>query len=228
MYHRELFSLLWGSTLAATLLAACSRAPSVPPAVSTADSILIVQDNLQHRAKVDSFFRSDPGSPFRRDSTISYHGLNWFPIDPRYRGTSALHRYADPETVVVMGTRGEERRQLRYGYFEIIVPGDDAIPVAIRLNVYKFTPSDGQRFLLFRDNLSVWFTDRTTGHDTYHVGRYLEIGNEQADGAFRYTIDLNKAFNPYCAYSSLYSCAIPRTEDHVPVALRVGEKPYHD
>ena len=228
MRHRSLSDFLWGSTLAVALLAACSRTPSVPPLASAADSILIVQDNLQHRAKVDSFFRTDPGSPFRRDSTISYHGLNWFPIDVRYRGTSVLHRYADPDTVIVMGTRGEQRRQLRYGYFQITVPGEDTAPTAIRLNVYKFTPYDGQRYILFRDNLSVWFTDGTTGKETYQVGRYLEIGNEQADSTFRYTIDLNKAFNPYCAYSSLYSCAIPRAEDHVPVALRVGEKPYHD
>jgi len=228
MIHRPVANLFWGSALAVALLSSCSRTPIALPAISASDSILIVQDNLHHRATVDSFFRSDPGSPFHRDSTITYHGLNWFPIDPRYRGLSVLHRYANPETVIVMGTRGEERRQLRYGYFEIIVPGNDSTPTMIRLNAYKFTPHDGQRYVLFRDNLSVWFTDRTTGRETYHVGRYLEIGNEQADTTHRYTIDLNKAFNPYCAYSSMYSCAVPREEDHVPVALRVGEKPYHD
>jgi uncharacterized protein (DUF1684 family) len=76
--------------------------------------------------------------------------------------------------------------------------------------------------------LSVWFTDETTGKETYRVGRYVEVGEENPDPQFVYTIDLNKAYNPYCAYSDLYSCAIPRKEDHIPIAIRAGEKNYHD
>jgi uncharacterized protein (DUF1684 family) len=43
-----------------------------------------------------------------------------------------------------------------------------------------------------------------------------------------YVIDLNKAYNPYCAYSSLYSCAVPRQEDRLTIAVRAGELKYHD
>ncbi|MDH3252451.1 MAG: DUF1684 domain-containing protein, partial [Ignavibacteria bacterium] len=86
---------------------------------------------------------------------------------------------------------------------------------------------DKQRYALYRDNLSLWFTDRTTGNGTYEVGRYIELGVENPDRSFVYTIDFNKAFNPYCAYSSLYSCAIPTKDDHLDLALRVGEKNYH-
>ncbi len=205
----------------------CVTRPALPP-LSPVDSTAIVQDNLAHRAEVDSFFRSDRGSPFIRDTTIRYHGINWFPINPHYRGQSVLHRFADPETVLVMGTRGEERKQLRYGYFEFVVPGTNGNPATIRLIAYKFTPYDGQRYALYRDVLSVWFTDLTTGHETYHVGRYVEIGNELPDKSHVYTIDLNKAFNPYCAYSSQYSCAVPRKEDHLDIAVRVGELKYHE
>ncbi len=208
-------------------LSSCARRPELPP-LSSADSLAIVQENIAHRAEVDSFFRTDAGSPFHRDTTITFHGIRWFPINPRYRGTSVLHFYKSPDTVSVFGTKGEERKQLRYGYFEFPVPGDDGTPVMIRLNVYKFTPYDGQRYLLFRNHLSIWFTDRTTGAETYNVGRYVDVGDEDADRAHLYTIDLNMAYNPYCAYSALYSCAIPRKEDHLDLSLRVGEMKYHD
>ncbi|MEK9137084.1 MAG: DUF1684 domain-containing protein, partial [Bacteroidota bacterium] len=191
-------------------------------------SMMIVQDNLAHRAGVDSFFRYDKGSPFTRDSTIQYHGLNWFPVDVRYRGTSQLYRYDRPETVIVLGTKGEERKQLRYGYFTFTVPDKRGQPVVLRLDVYKFTPYDAKRYALYRDALSVWFTDETTGKETYGVGRYVEIGNEHPDPNHLYIIDLNKAYNPYCAYSDLYSCAVPRKEDHLDIELRVGEKKYHE
>jgi len=205
----------------------CSRQVELP-AISAADSLKIVTENQAHRESADEFFRTDPGSPFRRDSSVAYHGIRWFAVDPRYRVSSVLHRYDHPETVVVMGTRGEQRRNLKYGYFEFALPDENGGAKLCRLNVYKFTPYDGQRYILYRDILSVWFTDRTTGKETYDVGRYVEIGSEVEDPSHSYLIDLNKSYNPYCAYSSLYSCAVPREEDRLDVAVRAGEKKYHD
>ena len=208
-------------------LSSCARKAELRP-LSQVDSLDIVQDNAAHRTEVDHFFRTDPGSPFLRDTTIRYTGVRWFPIDPRYCGLSVLHRYDQPDSVIVMGTKGEERKHLCYGYFEFTIPDEKGAPEQIRLNVYKFTPYDGQRYILYKDNLSVWFTDNTTGRETFDVGRYVEVGNEMPDRSHIYNIDLNKAFNPYCAYSSMYSCAIPRKEDHLNIALRVGEMRYHD
>ena len=204
----------------------CAR-PQPPVRLSAADSLAIVKENASHRASVDSFFVYDPGSPFKRDSSITYTGIKWYPIDSRYTVRSAIHRYETPDTVDVMGTKGETRRQLRYGYFEFALPGTNGTAVPVRLNVYKFTPHDGKRYALFRDYLSVWFTDPTTGVETYHVGRYVDVGVEQPDPQHAYTIDFNKAYNPYCAYSSLYSCAIPRKEDRILTPVRAGELIYH-
>ncbi|HUI65234.1 MAG TPA: DUF1684 domain-containing protein [Bacteroidota bacterium] len=217
------------SVLAALLAAAgpsCNQ-PLRLPALSHADSLAVIDDNLAFRAEQDSFFRSDPHSPFVRDTSASYHGIKWFPIDPQYCVQSVLHLYADADTVDVMGTRGERRRQLRYGYFEFPLPSRGGVSL-LRLNVYKFTPYDGDRYARYPENLCVWFTDSTTGHETYEVGRYVDVGNDLHDPGHLYTIDLNKAYNPYCAYSAMYSCAIPRREDHLPIRLQVGEMKYHD
>src|SRR5512140_265777 len=206
--------------------ASCSKKPALP-VLSATDSLAIIRDNQEHRAEVDSFFRTDPGSPFRRDSAAEYRGIRWYSIDSRFCVFSMLHRYDDPETVVVKGTKGEDRRELRYGYFEFVLPDTDGTPRPIKLNVYKFTPYDGQRYLLYRDNLSVWFTDRTTGKETYGVGRYVDVGTEVPDANHVYRVDFNKAYNPYCAYSTMYSCAVPRKEDHLDLAVRAGELTYH-
>ena len=123
----------------------------------------------------------------------------------------------------MLGTKGEERRHLKYGYFILNYDGKD-----YRLNVYKFTSSDPKRFELYKNYLSVWFTDQTTGKETYHVGRYVEVGEENANPDFLYTINLNNAYNPYCSYSSIYSCAIPRREDHLDFSVKAGEMKYHE
>jgi uncharacterized protein (DUF1684 family) len=216
-----------GLALTGVMLGSCSRHPELV-AISPEDSTKIVQDNQNHRRNVEEFFQNDDGSPFKRDTAIVYQGIKWFPIDPHFRVISVLHRYEKQDTVVVMGTRGEQRRNIKYGYFKFALPGKDGKATLCRLNVYKFTPYDGQRYLLYHDYLSVWFTDQTTGKETYEVGRYVDVGAESPDKEHLYEIDLNKAYNPYCAYSSLYSCAIPRQEDHLEVAVYAGEKKYHN
>ena len=147
--------------IAGGAIAGCTSQPEFPH-VSTADSIAIVQENLAHRVSVDSSFHFDEGSPFRRDSTVAFTGLRWFPINIRYCGESILHRLARPDTVTILGTKGEERVHLRYGWFEFPVPDSSGRPVTIRLNVYKFTPADERRYRLYANYLSVWFTDETT------------------------------------------------------------------
>ena len=209
------------------MFASCSHRPSLP-VLTKADSLRIHEDNLAYRVEKDAFFAHDPFSPFVRDTSARYHGINWFPIDPAFRGESVLHTYAVPETVLVMGTKGETRRQVRYAYVEFPVPGSNDAPVMLRLNVYKFTRYDTERYSRYPETLSIWFTDSTTGHETYEVGRYLEAGEDLHDPNHRYEIDLNKAYNPYCAYSSKYSCAIPRKEDRLGIALKVGEMKYHE
>ncbi len=219
-------SSLAACAVLAVVLSSCSRQPRLEP-MSPQDSAAVVGENLLHRAEADTFFRSNPDSPFLRDSSVRYDGIRWFPIDVRYRVHSILHRYRDPDTVVIMGTRGEERRELRYGYFEFTLPSGAEQAVRARLNVYKFTPYDAQRYARYPDYLGVWFTDSTSGHETYHVGRYLDVGEENPDPNAMYTLDFNMAYNPYCAYSSLYSCAIPRKEDRLPLGVRAGELAYH-
>ncbi|HTY01492.1 MAG TPA: DUF1684 domain-containing protein [Bacteroidota bacterium] len=213
--------------LLSLLLFSCGSGTKVKP-LSASDSVAIVIDNINRRAEVDSFFRYDDSSPFRRDTTISYRGIQWYPIDPHFRVASILHRYEVPETVSVMGTKGEERRELKYGYFAFTLPNEHGVPVDLKINVYKFTPYDSLRYLRFKNSLSVWFRDRTTGTETYDVGRYVDVGDEQPDPNYEYVIDFNKAYNPYCAYSATYSCARPRKEDYLDIYLRVGERKYHD
>ena len=202
-------------------LQSCRTKPNVNHRRITEDSIHIVHEILSHRAEVDSFFRYDPDSPFNNDTSIHFEGIKWFPIDVNYFFQSKLYRYNTPETVSVFGTKGEERRELKYGYFVLNFEGQN-----YKLNVYKFTPYD-RAYASHKNLLSVWFTDETTGKETYEVGRYVEVGNEQPDTGHYYIINFNNAYNPYCAYSSMYSCAIPRKEDHLNLPVHAGEMKYH-
>ena len=177
----------------------------------------------KYRKEKDSLFIYDENSPFKRDTTMKFTGLKYFDINPDFVFKSKLYKYAIPETVIVLGTKGEERLQIKYGFFQFTYKGQ-----SYKINAYKYPDAsikDGKEYL--RNYLAVWFRDLTTGDETYEVGRYLEIEPESPDPDYLYTLDFNKAYNPYCAYTPLYSCAIPREEDFIRLRVTAGEKKYH-
>ena len=70
-------------------------------------------------------------------------------------------------------------------------------------------------------NLFVPFADMTTGTETYSAGRYLDL---QPTATGYYTIDFNRAYNPYCAYNSTYECPFPPLSNRLKLPIRAGEK----
>jgi uncharacterized protein (DUF1684 family) len=46
------------------------------------------------------------------------------------------------------------------------------------------------------------------------------------DGKF--LVDFNLAYNPYCAYNEQWSCPLTPAENRLKVAIRAGEKIFHE
>jgi len=157
----------------------------------------------------------DLNSPFNRDTTITFNPLNYYEPNPDFIFKSKLIVYDIQDTVAILGTRGETRPAILLGYLEL--SKDERVH---KINVYKSFDRTGKPYY------SIWFTDKTTGKETYGVGRYLDFELND-DPEFVYTIDFNKAYNPYCAYSSLFTCPIPRVEDYIDMAIEAGEKNFH-
>jgi uncharacterized protein (DUF1684 family) len=170
---------------------------------------------LNERTLKDSSMRHDPFSPFNRDTKAEYSELNYYEPVSEFIFTSKLYEYDAIDTVDVFGTRGELRRVLKLGYVELNYRNDEH-----KVNMYKAFGRDGAAYY------SIWFTDKTTGKETYGVGRYLDFEYED-DTDNIYTIDFNRAYNPYCAYSAEFTCPIPREEDYIDFEIKAGEKNFH-
>ncbi|MCB0730636.1 MAG: DUF1684 domain-containing protein [Ignavibacteriae bacterium] len=170
----------------------------------------------QQRQEINDWMKNDPNSPFNYKGKVDFHSLNYFEPNPEFIFTSKLTEYITKDTVVIFGTKGEERKAVRYGYLILKKEGNE-----YKLSVYETVNPD------FTKYYSIWFTDKTTNNSTYGVGRYLPF-ELSSDKDFNYTIDFNFAYNPYCAYSADYSCAIPTKEDYIDLAIEAGEKKFHD
>ena len=169
----------------------------------------------QQRKEKDHYMKNDPDSPFNRDPNAHFQDLKYYDVNPDYVFKSKLYVYKNKDTVKIFGTKGEERKAVRYGYVKINFKKGER-----NVNVYKSAGRNGQTYY------SIWFTDKTTGDETYGVGRYLDF-DFNPDSDFIYTVDFNLAYNPYCSYSAKYSCAIPTKEDHIDLAIKAGEKRFH-
>lgn len=168
------------------------------------------------RQEKDEWMKNNASSPFNKDSTAHFSPLKYFPVNPDFVFTSVLFENEQKDTVIIFGTKGEERKVVKYGYV-VWNRGNEKRTI----NVYKGVSRTGVEYY------SIWFTDKTTNKETYGVGRYIDFTmNDDSD--FRYTIDFNLAYNPYCAYSAQFSCAIPTKEDYIDVAIEAGEKKFHE
>ena len=115
-----------------------------------------------------------------------------------------------PDVVLVMSTRGNQRRAQRVGWFDFVVAGQPCRLEALRL----LEPGVDE------SALSVFFRDATAGKGTYELGRYVDA-TPAANGA--YLLDFNMAYNPACAFSDHYNCPIPPRANILTVAIRAGE-----
>ncbi len=73
--------------------------------------------------------------------------------------------------------------------------------------------------------LFVPFGDVTSGFTSYGGGRYMDFTFQDIKNN-KLSIDFNKAYNPYCAYTAGYNCPIPPKENLLTVAIDAGEKSY--
>jgi uncharacterized protein len=161
------------------------------------------------RAK-DAFFRADPASPLTPAQRQRFAGLAYFPFEPSLRIVAVLDRHVIPDEVGLQTTSGDLEPYRRVGVV--------GFRVGMRVTqVTVFRSRAGELFVPFRD--------ATWGTETYPAGRYLEAEQRDDD---RVMIDLNYAYNPYCAYNARWRCPLPPPENHLDVPLRAGERMFPD
>ena len=170
----------------------------------------------KYRTEKNQEMKNDPSSPFNKKGKVEFHDLNYFDVDPGFVFKSVLYENNPKDTVTIFGTKGEPRKAVRYGYVVITYQNKQ-----YKIHVYQGSTPSGMIYY------SIWFTDKTTNNESYGVGRYIDF-EKVDDPNFEYEIDFNLAYNPYCAYSPNYSCAIPTKEDFIPLAIKSGEKKFHD
>jgi uncharacterized protein (DUF1684 family) len=166
----------------------------------------------EFRAEKDDFLGTHDQSPVPPEDREGFDGLGYFDPDPGYRVAAKYSTVRDAEPVELETTQGPHAEYTRAAVLGFDLDGDHHTLTAFHV--------EGE------DTLFVPFTDATNGDATYDRGRYLDVDPGDADDGDPIALDFNLSYNPFCAYSNNFACALSPSDNHVPVAVEAGERDY--
>ena len=137
-----------------------------------------------------------------------FSGLHWFAVDETWRIRAKWVPYNPPKKIGVLDILGITEQAICPGYAAFTVAGKE----------YRLEPTeeDGQLFFVFRD--------LTAGKETYPSGRFLDAAAPR-DGYV--ILDVNKAYNPPCAFTPYATCPLPLPQNRLQVRIPAGELVHH-
>lgn len=148
----------------------------------------------------------DPKSPAR----TAFHGLDYFPADPRYKVVATFTPYDPPKDVQIPNILGTVETMKAPGRVTFVLDGKQLSLVPVLEE-----PDAKELFFIFKDG--------TSGKETYPAARYL-YSTLPENG--KVVLNFNRAYNPPCAFTHFATCPFPTKENVLPVRIEAGEKAY--
>ena len=113
---------------------------------------------------------------------------------------------------------GKLKKYIKYAYLHFEINGQKSKLLLFRSVRLMRNP-------LYRNSLFLPFYDYSNGTKTYGGGRYMDLSiSDIKDNTL--ILDFNRCYNPYCAYTSGYSCPIPPEENTIKSEILAGESAY--
>ena len=157
-------------------------------------------------------------SPLTKEDLNHFKGLDFFPINGKYIVEATFVRTKKENPFGMKTTTSRTPLYKKYGELHFSIDGKE-----FKLNVYQnieLIKKPG-----YDDYLFLPFSDLTCGKESYIGGRYIDMRIQKGT---IWTIDFNKAYNPYCAYNYEYSCPIVPLENDLDIEILAGVKKFHD
>ncbi|MDT8438813.1 MAG: DUF1684 domain-containing protein [Wenzhouxiangellaceae bacterium] len=147
----------------------------------------------------------DPRSPTR----AQFVGLDYFDLDRSWRIEGEFLANPPGATLPIANVLGQLIDEPNPGRVRFERQGQT-------FELDAVAASDGRLFFIL--------ADRTSGRETYGLGRFLYADPPDPHG--RVLIDLNQAYNPPCAFSAYTTCPLPPPQNRLDVHIRAGERKY--
>ena len=170
------------------------------------------------QAELNQSFSDSLKSPLTKEDLQHFKELDFFPINEKYIVEAKFVRTKKEKAFAMKTTTSRTPLYVKYGELHFTIDEKE-----FKLNVYQNI--DLSKKPGYADYLFLPFSDLTCGKESYIGGRYVDMRMQKGK---TWTIDFNKAYNPYCAYNYKYSCPIVPLENDLDIEILAGVKKYHD
>ncbi|UZR99384.1 DUF1684 domain-containing protein [Chondrinema litorale] len=171
----------------------------------------------EFQKELNEEYKNPDESPLSTKDRKKFKGHDFFPIDEKYRVEAKFVKTANAMPFKMKTSANVFQNYDIYGVVSFEIDGEE-----FKLNIYQ--SHSLRETEEYKDYLFLPFTDLTNGTETYRGGRYIDL-SIPSDNTI--VIDFNKAYNPYCAYSTGYSCPIPPKENNLDIKVEAGIKNNH-
>lgn len=159
-------------------------------------------------------YRDTASTPIPPAERAAFKGIHFYPVNLNYVVTAHFTRTPN-EKPIAMPTSGKQPdAYVKYGTIQFTLLGKQ-----YTMGLYQSLQLAQSE--QYKNYLALLFKDATNGVETYGGGRYIDLHIPSGDTL---TINFNKAYQPYCAYTENYSCPIPPKENVLPVRIEAGVK----
>lgn len=169
---------------------------------------------IEFQQKMNQHFADSTESPLTKTDLVNFKELDFFPPNKSFFVVAKLVRTPNAKPFEMQTTTSRTPKYVKYGVLHFKLDRKK-----FKLNVYQ--SADLPRNPLYKNNLFLPFTDRTSGVESYGGGRYIDLFLPKGKTI---EIDFNKAYNPYCAYNVKYSCPIVPVENDLNIEVSAGVK----
>ena len=166
--------------------------------------------------ELNSEFKDASRSPLIESDLKVFKGLDFFPIDSIYVVEAQFSRTIDSDWFDMPTTRERIDKYRVYGILDFEISGE-----AFSLEVYQSEKLMSTEE--YANHLFLPFLDDTNGEESYGGGRYMDLEIPLSQVV---VLDFNKAYNPYCAYNSEYSCPLVPIQNTLDISINAGVKSF--
>ena len=180
----------------------------------------LIEQTQKYQDSLSEVYQNPETSILSKKQLKKFHGLAFYPINLKFRVSATFTKTPDATPFDMALSSGRTREYVMYGIAKFEIEGK-TFTLPIYQNTYYRDHPEHQ----YGQSLFLPFTDYTSGDGSYGGGRYIDM--EQSDIVGNtLTIDFNKNYNPYCAYTTGYNCPIPPEYNDLKIRIEAGVKEF--
>ncbi len=174
-----------------------------------------VKDIQTWQQALNDEYKNRAKSPLNAVDFKNFAGHTFFDIDTTFRVIAKIVLLKSKLEIPFKTSTASIQTYAKYADLHFTLKGVKQV-----LAVYQSKSLMGMP--AYADYLFLPFFDETTGNETYGAGRYIDLRIPKKGN--KIILDFNKAYNPYCAYATGFSCPKVPAENELKTKVLAGVK----